>query len=117
MMSLVLKVVHIEGKVNTTADTLSRWSDTDIQKKCLHLYVAKPKWVKIFQKFEFCLYIYFSDLSATLAKQAHARLPAALAGSTNRAYQAMFRVYLAFLTFNAISTYQVTVDVALAFLE
>ena len=59
----------------------------------------------------------FSGLISTLSTQAHARLPGALATSTNRAYQAMFRLYLAFLTFNATSTSQVTVNILLAFLE
>ena len=65
----------------------------------------------------FCVISIFSGVIATLAKQAHSRLPAALAGSTNRAYMAMFRMYLAFFTFNSLSINQVTVDVALAFLE
>ena len=45
------------------------------------------------------------------------RLPYALAESTNKAYTAMFRLYLAFLAFVAFTPNQVNVDIFLAFLE
>ena len=48
---------------------------------------------------------------------AHSRLPDALANSTQRAYLAMFRLYLAFLAFIGLEPIQVNVDVLLAFLE
>ena len=48
---------------------------------------------------------------------AHSRLPDALAKSTQRAYLAMFRLYLAFLAFSGLQPSKVNVDVILAFLE
>ena len=59
----------------------------------------------------------FSDLVTSLSNLAHTRLPGALATSTQRAYNAMFRLYLAFLTFIDLHPSKVNVDVILAFLE
>ena len=65
----------------------------------------------------FCSFFIFTGLIHSLSGLAHARLPGALAQSTNRAYSAMFKMYLAFLAFASIQPNQVIVHVALAFLE
>ena len=65
----------------------------------------------------FSSFFIFTGLIHSLSGLAHARLPGALAQSTNRAYSAMFKMYLAFLAFASIQPNQVNVHVALAFLE
>ena len=57
-----LQVFHIEGKINTIVDTLSRWSDTDVQRKCVNSHIANPKFPlkisKLIWQYEFCLSVY-----------------------------------------------------------
>ena len=48
---------------------------------------------------------------------AHTRLPLALAQSTRRSCSAMFRTFMAFLTFCKVPSQQVNVNVLIAFLE
>ena len=66
-----------------------------------------------------CLFLFhvFTGLIHSLSTLAHSRLSLAFADSTNRSYTAMFRLYLAFLAFNALDPSQVIIDTILAFFE
>ena len=45
MYNITLLVVHIEGRSNTVADLLSRWSYTDENVQDLHKFITHPIWM------------------------------------------------------------------------
>ena len=59
----------------------------------------------------------FPGSLAILASSAQRRLNAAFAASTSRSYDAMFRLFLAFLVFHHLNLHQVDVFVLLSFFE
>ena len=63
------------------------------------------------------LFSVFADLIRSLSNLAHSRLPGAVAGSTQKAYMTMYKIFLAFLVFSSLQNNQVNSEVILAFLE
>ena len=100
---LEIKTLHIPGKENILADTLSR------------LYQGPHQLNKLTEIMPAHVWVQPPDITAGgpskflhLTKKAASTLPLALAESTRRSYKAMFRVFLAFCVYYHIPTDQVT---------
>ena len=106
-----LKTVHIRGKSNQIADSLSRWFlDTNCQRTVFQA-IKNPIWNHI--PLERLLINWQIRLSASATN----RLGSALAQSTSTSYDQKFRVFLSFCCFASVSISQISIQVILSFLE
>ena len=103
-----LQVVHIPGKDNTIADLLSRWAMTEKP------HVQLAGWLP---HHELVYLIGLPPRLAPMAKIAAQKTQMAFRPGTQRSYQSMFRLFLAFTVFMQVSVFNLSPVIVISYLQ
>ena len=112
------QTVHISGKNDEIADSLSRIFLNDKYKHCVYELLSKPVWVQVPASALEVNWVIISGVSQQIQTlSAKARLNSVYVPSTNKAYDSKFRIFTAFCCFASVNISQISIQVILAFME